>query len=64
MARQAGGDVDVFDGTRAFGPSVTVAPTRYRSRPYCISYARSAQLLSGKIAATYNNQPLDTNSPG
>jgi hypothetical protein len=56
----------MFSTAHAFGPSVMVTPAGYCSRPYCISYARSAQLPSGKIVTTYedNNQPLDTNSPG
>jgi hypothetical protein len=47
----------------AFGPSAMFTPSGYCSRPYCISYARSAQLPSGRIVATYedNNQPLDNN---
>jgi hypothetical protein len=47
----------------AYGPSVLVTPSGYCSRPYCIAYARSAQLPSGKLVATYedNNQPLNNN---
>ena len=45
---------------QAYGPSVLVAPSGSCSRPYCFTYAKSAQLPSGRLVATYedNNQPL------
>ena len=57
------GPVVVTPAAQAFGPNAVFTPSGYCSRPYCISYAKSAQLPSGKIVATYedNNQPLDTN---
>ena len=44
----------------AFGPSVLVSPSGSCTRPYCFTYAKSAQLPSGRLVATYedNNQPL------
>ncbi|WP_086661876.1 RICIN domain-containing protein [Lentzea kentuckyensis] len=45
----------------AYGPSVLVAPSGDCTRPYCFTYAKSAQLPSGRLVATYedNNQPLE-----
>jgi hypothetical protein len=45
---------------RAYGPSVLVSPSGSCTRPYCFTYAKSAQLPSGRLVATYedNNQPL------
>ncbi|WP_052685347.1 RICIN domain-containing protein [Lentzea aerocolonigenes] len=45
----------------AYGPSVLAAPSGDCTRPYCFTYAKSAQLPSGRLVATYedNNQPLE-----
>ena len=45
---------------QAYGPSVLVSPSGTCTRPYCFTYAKSVQLPSGKLVATYedNNQPL------
>lgn len=45
---------------QAYGPSVLVSPSGSCTRPYCFTYAKSAQLPSGRLVATYedNNQPL------
>jgi hypothetical protein len=46
---------------QAYGPSVLVTPSGTCTRPYCFTYAKSAELPSGRIVATYadNNQPLE-----
>ncbi len=46
---------------QAYGPSVLVSPSGPCTRPYCFTYAKSAQLPSGRLVATYedNNQPLN-----
>src|SRR6266550_947463 len=46
---------------QAYGPSVLVSPSGSCTRPYCFTYAKSAQLPSGRLVATYedNNQPLN-----
>ncbi|WP_158850199.1 RICIN domain-containing protein [Saccharothrix deserti] len=46
---------------QAYGPSVLVSPSGSCTRPYCFTYAKSVQLPSGRLVATYedNNQPLE-----